>query len=160
MIVTDDQGNVNNLLVVQNSQEVVESPFMTPDQVQTSVESHIIENDRGHDFPKAEEPGLPPAVPVSELSVQAADKPIRPLTQIMSSASGKVTPVQSVSHDLPTPPISEEGDGVESKEALTDSAKNVPRDTVHESQASQSPKEKMSSTAPSSPPSSWWNRNR
>jgi hypothetical protein len=132
MLATDDQGNVNNVLVVEGSQQVSASQTTASAEPEKSVDSDLAD-----DFPKPGEPEPPLAVPVSEVSVQAEDGPASTLSQTISSAAAKVTPsVRSVSHDLPTPPLSEGGDDIDSKEASTEKVENASGEQQHPHQAS------------------------
>lgn len=55
--------------------------------------------------------------------MQSEDGPSSSLSQTISTVAAKDDPVRSVSHDLPTPPISEGGDDIEGKEGQAAPAK-------------------------------------
>jgi hypothetical protein len=97
----------------------------TPAQQEKPLETAKGKTESDIDLPRAGEPELPPAVPVSEISVQADDGPATSLTETIATTAAKVAPPpRGVSHDLPTPPLSEGGDDLESKE-VSEPAKKV-----------------------------------
>lgn len=107
-------------------------------------------------LPKAGEPEVPPAIPVSEISVQADDGPTASIPQTTSAPITKVSSTSNVSHDLPTPPLSEGGDDVENKEPFAASSKLIALESKDQSQASRRSTEERASNMPSF----IWNRNR
>ncbi|KAF7504068.1 hypothetical protein GJ744_002833 [Endocarpon pusillum] len=154
--VTDDQGNVNNLLLVQDTQEVSPHADVSGDQQKMSMEDVEEAADPSNMLPKAGEPESPPAIPVSDFSVQAVDGPAASLPQTTSAPITKVSSTSNVSHDLPTPPLSEGGDDVENKEPLAASSKVIALESEDQSQASRRSTDERASNMPSST----WNGNR
>jgi hypothetical protein len=141
VLAIDDQGNVNNVLVVEGSPQGSASQTMAPAEPEKSVDSDLPD-----DFSKPGEPEPPLAIPVAEVSVQAEDGAASTLSQTISAAAAKVTPsVRSVSHDLPTPPLSEGGDDIDSKEASTAKVENDSGEQQHPDQAPKRSEEGKSS---------------
>jgi hypothetical protein len=138
---SDGQGNVNNVLLVKNPQQISTSPPTASAEGEEAAEIRPADTDSPDNLPQAGEPELSPAVPVSEISVQAEDGPATSLSSTLSAAAAKVAPpVKSVSYDLPTPPISEGGDDVGSKDVPPDHAENLfqnPEDSIETSKRSE-----------------------
>jgi hypothetical protein len=156
MIVTDDQGNVNNVLIVQESQQLSASPDTSPAGAKTSTATDAEGIDSSDMFPEAGKPELAPAIPVSEISVQAEDEPVPSLSQTISAGAAKVLPLTNISHDLPTPPISEGGDETESKETPVEASEDVSQEPVDADQECRTSQGEKSSGGPRST----WSRNR
>ncbi len=152
-IVTDDQGNINNVLIVQESERISISAATPPAEPKQSAENPAKDTDSGNNLPRAGKPELRPAVPFSEISVQAEDGPANSSSQAISAAAAKVSPPRR--HDLPTPPLSEGGDEVESKEAPAEVAEDDFPESDHLVQSSKRTREKKPSTVPAPK----WSRN-
>jgi hypothetical protein len=75
--------------------------------------------------PEANKTDTPTEIPMPEISVQAEDRPATSVLQTASAVMTKTTPMRSVSHDLPTPPVSEGGDDVGGKDAPVELVDNV-----------------------------------
>jgi hypothetical protein len=149
MIATDDQGNVNNVLIVQESQQPSVSPDTLPAGAKTSAATDAEDIDSSDMSPEAGKPELAPAISVSEISAQAEDEePVPSLSQTISSAAAKVPSVTNISHDLPTPPISEGGDETESKETPVEASEDVSQEPVDADQESSTPQGEKSSSGP------------
>jgi hypothetical protein len=155
MIATDGEGNVNNFLLVQESQQLSASPDSSSAEAKTSTATDAEDIDSSDMFPEAGKPELAPAIPVSEISVQAEDEPAPSLPQTISAAVAKVPSLTNISHDLPTPPISEGGDETESKETPVGASDDVSQEAVDADQESRTSQGEKSSSGPRS---TWsWN---
>ncbi len=123
---TDGQGNVNNILLVQDTQGVSPHSGEFDNQQKMSLVSSEEDNDPGGMLLKTEEPESQAANPVSEISVQVDDGLTASLPQMTPAPATKVSSTSNVSHDLPTPPLSEGGDDVQSKEPFAAPFKVTP----------------------------------
>lgn len=144
---TDDQGNLNNILLVQEQQ-----PGLTDDDVSDAHRDKPVETSgentgSGDMFSQAPDDELPSEVPVSEISVQANDEPVVSLPPTISaSAPARVT----LSHELPTPPLSEQGEDIEHKEPSAGASLKASQGPVDSTEVSESFKEVMSSSGSTS----------
>ena len=132
MIATDDQGNLNNVLVVQQPTNAE----VADDQQRISAKIHTVNTDSDDTSPTAGELNPPAAAATSDPSVQSVDGPAMSLSPAISAAVAKVTPMENVSHDLPTPPISEGGDDNRYKEVPSQSSEDVSQESEDQSQMS------------------------
>ena len=106
-------------------------------------------------FPRAGEPDFAPAAPISEISMRAEDGPPTSLSSLISAAAPQASPLmRGISHDLPTPPISEGGDDIESKEALPEE----PADLSHKFKDSVQTLKATEEEKPPTVSSSGWSR--
>lgn len=154
--VTDNQGNINNVLLVQDTQEVSPHADGSSDQQKMSMEDVEEAADPSNIPPKATESEVPPANTVSEINVQTDDGPTASPPQTTLAPITKVSSTSNVSHDLPTPPLSEGGDDVENKEPFAAFSKLIAPECEDQSQASRRSTEERASNKSSST----WNRNR
>lgn len=148
---TDEQGNINNVILVQEKQPISASPTMAPARGEKSLGNDSADTDAPDNFSQAGKPEVAPAVPAAEISVQAEDEPPTSLSSTTSAAAPQASPLmRGVSHDLPTPPISERGDDVQSKDALLDDPPDYSRESKESAQKlEQSGEEKPSTGSPS-----------
>lgn len=150
---------MNNVLLVQEHQPVSTSADVSDAQRDNSVKSSTGHTLLGDMFPKAGELELPPSIPVAESSVQADDGPAISLPQTKSAtaaATATVTSASNISHDLPTPPLSEGGDDVENKGPYAEPSADVSQASEDPPQTSKVLKEEKSSSGPSSKLSRNW----
>lgn len=138
------------MLVIQEDPQILETPGQSSAEQKGSAEDLLKDADTCDNLPKPEEPELPPAVPVSEISVQAEDGPVGSLSSKTPATAARVTSATSVSHDLPTPPLSEGGDDVESKELRAETAQQASQEPVSLISSSKQLQEETLSSLPSS----------
>jgi hypothetical protein len=146
-VATDDQGNVNNILFIQENRSSLAHEDVSDAQRDNPVETPSGNTDSGNMVPEAAEDELPSVVPVSEISVQANDEPVDSLPQTISAAApARVT----LSHELPTPPLSDQGEDMEHKEPSAEAsleASSGPADSTEVSEASKEVKSSSGSTS-------------
>jgi hypothetical protein len=141
----DGQGNVNNILIVQEDQTISTDEDQSDAQRDNPMETPIADTDSGDMCPQAGEPELPSAIPVSEISVQANDEPANSPPQTISAAApAKVT----LSHELPTPPLSEQGEDIEHKEPGAEASLEASQGQVDSAEVSEALREAKSSSGP------------
>lgn len=116
---TDSQGNINNVVTVQERQTISLSPAMEHSPGEKMTETQI---DPGHTNNETRESDLHPAVADLEASVQTTNGSDDPLPLAIFAPDSKDNPAISLSHDLPTPPVSERGDELDGMALQADAA--------------------------------------
>lgn len=126
MIAPDGQGNVNNVLTVEDIHQIPMSPSAATAEGEDVAERRPTDTNSPDSFPRAGGSQLPLAATVPEIRVQNHDATIPSLASTISSGAAKVIPIDgSVSHDLPTPPLSEGGDEIEATDVLPKHAEKL-----------------------------------
>ena len=125
------------------------SPSAATAEDEKVAESRPADTDSLDSLPQAGQTQVPLAVAVSEISVQADDEIATSLSSKNPSDAAKVIPLGgSISHDLPTPPLSEEGDDIETKDVPPEYAAEVsqdPEDPTYLSKRSEGKSSRVSS---------------
>lgn len=127
MTATDDQGNVNNVLVVKEHRHPLPSAsFLASTRAEKSTESSLENGTPVDDFSRAEEAQLQLTDSISDINTeQAADQSSLSFSELQTASTSDLNLAQVVSHDLPTPPLSEDGVETESKQALSESVEDL-----------------------------------
>lgn len=110
-LATDNQGNINNVLTVQEPRPISGAPAAELAQPRKTTETRI---DLGDNNPVVGNLEQDPAAPEPEFSERAENGQDTSLSQMICAVATQAAPERSVSHDLPTPPISEKDDGLDS----------------------------------------------
>jgi hypothetical protein len=146
-VATDDQGNLNNIMSVQEQQLGSPDEDISEAQPDNPAGTSGKNTDSADMLPQVPDDGLLLEVPVSELSVQANDNPVVSVPPT-TSASGPAR--VTLSHELPTPPLSEQGEDTEHKQTSAGASLEASQEPVDSAEVSEAFKEVKSSSGPTS----------
>jgi hypothetical protein len=146
-VATDDQGNINNIMSVQEQQPGSPDEDISEAQPDNPAGTSGENTDSGDMLPQVPDDGLLLEIPASESSVKANDNPVVSMLPTTSaSGPGRVT----LSHELPTPPLSERGEDTEHKETSAGASLEVSQEPMDSAEGSEAFKEVKSSSGPTS----------